>query len=70
MQIPEKLTNIFTYENLLRAFKKAAKNKRAKSDVSRFHENLYANLLRIERGFFHNKYPDIIYHSFVIERPK
>lgn len=68
--VPEHLTEIFTFENLLSAFKKASKNKRKKKDVSLFRENLYGNLLRIERMFKHGKYPEIKYHSFIVEQPK
>lgn len=70
MKIPEHLTDIFTFENLLRAYKKASKNKRNKKDVSKFREHLYQNIYRIEKTFKHSKYPEIKYHSFIVEQPK
>lgn len=70
MKIPEHLTDIFTFENLLHAYKKASKNKRNKKDVSKFRNNLYQNIYRIEKTFKHGKYPKIKYHSFVVTQPK
>lgn len=62
LNIPEHLTDIFTFENLLHAYKKASKNKRNKKDVSKFRNNLYQNIYRIEKTFKHGKYPEIKYH--------
>lgn len=65
-----KLTDIFTFENLLRAFKKSAKGRRKKKDTQRFKENLYQNIGRIVRTFKRGEYPKIEYHSFTVYEPK
>lgn len=70
VSIPEKLTDIFTFENLLKAFNKAAKSKRQKADVHKFKKDLFKNLMNIVRLFKRGKYPDIEYYSFIIEKPK
>lgn len=38
MYVPEHLTEIFTFENLLKAFRSSASNHRHKADVQEFFE--------------------------------
>lgn len=70
MYIPEHLTEIFTFENLLKAFRSSASNHRHKADVQEFLNHLYLNIRRIEKIFKKGEYPEITYHSFVVKQPK
>lgn len=70
MYVPEHLTEIFTFENLLKAFRSSASNHRHKEDVQEFLNHLYLNIRRIEKIFKKGKYPEITYHSFVVTEPK
>jgi len=51
MYVPEHLTEIFTFENLLKAFRSSASNHRHKEDVQEFLNHLYLNIRRIEKTF-------------------
>ena len=70
MYVPEHLTEIFTFENLLKAFRSSASNHRHKADVQEFLNHLYLNIRRIEKIFKRGEYPEITYHSFVVKQPK
>ena len=70
MYVPEHLTEIFTFENLLKAFRSSASNHRHKEDVQEFLNHLYLNIRRIEKTFKKGEYPEITYHSFVVKQPK
>ena len=70
MYVPEHLTEIFTFENLLKAFRSSASNHRHKADVKEFLNHLYLNIPRIEKTFKKGEYPEITYHSFVVTQPK
>ena len=70
MYVPEHLTEIFTFENLLKAFRSSASNHRHKEDVQEFLNHLYLNIRRIEKIFKKGEYPEITYHSFVVKQPK
>lgn len=70
MYVPEHLTEIFTFENLLKAFRSSASNHRHKVDVQEFLNHLYLNIRRIEKIFKKGEYPEITYHSFVVTQPK
>lgn len=70
MYVPEHLTEIFTFENLLKAFRSSASNHRHKVDVQEFLNHLYLNIRRIEKTFKKGEYPEITYHSFVVKQPK
>ena len=70
MDTPSTLCEIFTFENLLYAYKKAVRCKRKKKAAIAFRENLYQNIDRITRTFAKGKYPPIIYHCFTIYEPK
>lgn len=70
MYVPEHLTEIFTFENLLKAFRSSASNHRHKEDVQQFLNHLYLNIRRIEKIFKKGEYPEITYHSFVVKQPK
>lgn len=70
MYVPKHLTEIFTFENLLKAFRSSASNHRHKEDVQEFLNHLYLNIRRIEKIFKKGEYPEITYHSFVVKQPK
>lgn len=70
MNVPEHLTEIFTFENLLKAFRSSASNHRHKADVQEFLNHLYLNIRRIEKTFKRGEYPEITYHSFIVTEPK
>ena len=65
-----KLVDIFTRENLTRAFRKASKNRGKKKDVIAFKENLASNIGMLEKIFQDGNYPQVLYHSFEITEPK
>ena len=61
---------IVSFENLLKAFKKAAKGKRERDYVLSFTDKLEDNLLELQRDLIENSYKPGDYKSFQIYFPK
>jgi len=61
---------ITTFENLHKAYHKAAKGKRRKPEVAAFEFDLESNLLRLEEALVAKTYRPGDYHSFYIRDPK
>ena len=65
-----KLTEIFTFEHLLKSYRKCAKGKRHKREVMEFKEDLFININYIVDLFAKGYYPEITYYSFMVYEPK
>ena len=65
-----KLTEIFTFGNLLKSYRKCAKGKRHKKEVMEFRMDLYNNINYIVDLFKDGYYPEIKYYSFIVHEPK
>ncbi|HSF82804.1 MAG TPA: reverse transcriptase/maturase family protein [Anaerolineales bacterium] len=61
---------ITAFENLRRAFKKAARGKRKRPDVAGFEYRLEANLLALQQDLLAETYTPGAYYSFRIQDPK
>ncbi len=61
---------ITTFENLLLAFKKAAKGKRGRKSVAVFEHRLEENLLALQHALRDKTYKPGQYRSFYIHEPK
>ena len=61
---------IVSFQNLLSAFRKAAKGKRSKASVSTFEYNLEDNLLTLQRELREDHYRPGPYTNFTIHEPK
>jgi hypothetical protein len=61
---------LYGWDNLLLAYRKAAKGKRGHADVAEFEYRLEANLLRLQRELQEQTYQPGAYHSFYIHDPK
>jgi retron-type reverse transcriptase len=62
--------NLYDWENLLLAYRKAAKGKRGHADVAEFEYRLEDNLLQLQRELQDQSYQPGAYHSFYIHDPK
>ena len=62
--------NIYDWDNLLLAYRKAAKGKRGHADVAEFEYRLEENLLQLQRELQDQTYQPGAYHSFYIHDPK
>lgn len=61
---------IYTYENLLKAYRKARKNKRYRTEVLAYTARLSENLLELQEDFKMCTYHPQPYRSFTIYEPK
>ena len=61
---------IYTYENLLKAYRKARKNKRYRTEVLAYTARLSENLLELQEDFKTCTYHPQPYRSFTIYEPK
>ncbi|GAB4542438.1 MAG: RNA-directed DNA polymerase [Anaerolineales bacterium] len=61
---------LYDWDNLLRAYRKAAKGKRGHADVAEFEYRLEDNLLQLQRELRDESYTPGAYHSFYIHDPK
>lgn len=61
---------LYDWENLLLAYRKAAKGKRGHADVAEFEYRLEENLLQLQRELQEQTYEPGKYHSFYIRDPK
>lgn len=61
---------IYTYENLLKAYRKARKNKRYRTEVLAYTARLSENLLELQKDFKTCTYHPQPYRSFTIYEPK
>ena len=62
--------NIYDWENLLLAYRKASKGKRGLADVAAFEYKLEDNVLRLQHELKEQTYQPGAYHSFYIHDPK
>ncbi|MFZ5881425.1 MAG: reverse transcriptase domain-containing protein [Chloroflexota bacterium] len=62
--------SLFDWDNLLLAYRKAAKGKRGHTDVAAFEYRLEDNLLQLQRELQDQSYQPGEYHSFYIHDPK
>jgi retron-type reverse transcriptase len=62
--------NLYDWENLLHAYRKASKGKRGHADVAEFEYRLEDNLLQLQRELQNQTYQPGEYHSFYIHDPK
>ena len=63
-------TQIYTWDNLYRAYRKARKGKRSRPPAATFEFNQEANLLRLQRELLAKSYRPGSYYSFYIHEPK
>ncbi len=61
---------IYSFENLLNAYKKARKNKRYKNEVLEFGKNLEENLIIIQNELIYESYKPSRYREFIVHEPK
>ncbi|MCF7793247.1 MAG: reverse transcriptase/maturase family protein [Candidatus Cloacimonetes bacterium] len=61
---------IYSWKNLVTAFKKARKSKRSKEEVADFEYNLENNLLNIQESLLQNNFSFSGYKHFIIKEPK
>jgi len=61
---------LHSFDNLLLAYRKAAKGKRGHADVAEFEYRLEENLLHLQRELEDQTYQPGAYHSFYIHDPK
>jgi len=61
---------VYAWENLLLAFRKARRGKRAKPDVCRFEFNVEEELLGLQENLMGRPYAPGEYHHFRIHDPK
>ena len=61
---------IVSFDNLLLAFKKAAKGKRSKASVAAFEYDLEPNLFQLQAELRSGDYQPGGYHNFIIKSPK
>jgi len=61
---------LYSWENLLLAYRKASKGKRGQPNVASFEYKLEDNLLRLQRELRDKTYQPGAYHSFYIHDPK
>lgn len=61
---------LYSFENLLLAYRKASKGKRGHADVAEFEYHLEENLFRLQRELREQTYQPGLYHSFYIHDPK
>jgi len=64
------MMQLYDWDNLLLAYRKAAKGKRGHADVADFEYRLEANLLQLQRELKDQNYQPGEYHSFYIHDPK
>ncbi|MBK8783145.1 MAG: hypothetical protein IPO22_15360 [Anaerolineales bacterium] len=62
--------NLYDWDNLLLAYRKASKGKRGLADVAEFEYKLEDNLLQLQRELQEQTYQPGEYHSFYIHDPK
>ena len=62
--------SVYEWDNLLFAYRKAAKGKRGHFDVAKFEYRLEDNLLQLQRELREQTYQPGKYHSFYIHDPK
>lgn len=62
--------SIYDWDNLLLAYRKAAKSKRGHADVAEFEYRLEENLLQLQQELKDQTYQPGVYHSFYIHDPK
>ena len=62
--------SLYDWDNLLLAYRKAAKGKRGHADVAEFEYRLEENLLQLQREISDRTYQPGAYHSFYIHDPK
>ena len=61
---------IFAWDNLFLAYRKAAQSKRGKGPAARFEYKLEDNLVELEQELRDKSYRPGQYHSFYIHEPK
>lgn len=61
---------IYSFQNLFKAYLKARKNKRYKDDVLQFSANLEENLIQLQNELIHKTYEPGRYHEFYVYDPK
>jgi len=61
---------VWAFDNLYRAYRKARKGKRGKAPAATFEWNLEANLIQLQRELADKAYKPGPYHSFYIHEPK
>jgi len=61
------MMQLYDWDNLLLAYRKAAKGKRGHADVADFEYRLEANLLQLQRELKDQNYQPGEYHSFYIQ---
>ncbi|MBI3151063.1 MAG: hypothetical protein HYZ21_02940 [Chloroflexi bacterium] len=64
------MNQLYDWDNLLLAYRKASKGKRGHADVAEFEYRLEANLLQLQRELQSQTYQPGEYHSFYIHDPK
>lgn len=63
-------TTLYTWDNLLLAYRRAAKGKRSQANVARFEHRLEENLLTLQQDLREQRYTPGPYTSFYIHEPK
>jgi len=66
----ELFSNVYQWDNLLLAYRKASKGKRGKSPAASFEYKLEENLLDLQKELQTKTYKPLPYHSFYIHDPK
>ena len=64
------MNQLYDWDNLLLAYRKASKGKRGHADVAEFEYRLEDNLLQLQRELQDQTYQPGEYHSFYIHDPK
>jgi retron-type reverse transcriptase len=62
--------NVYDWENLLLAYRKASKGKRGLADVAEFEYKLEEHLFQLQAELKNKSYQPGAYHSFYIHDPK
>ncbi len=62
--------NLYIWDNLLLAYRKASQGKRGHADVAEFEYRLEDNLLQLQQELSNQTYQPGAYHSFYIHDPK
>ena len=63
-------SQLYSFDNLLLAYRKASKGKRGSPDVAEFEYRLEDNLFQLARELQDQTYQPGAYHSFYIHDPK
>jgi len=61
---------IYTFENLYTAYRKARRGKRSRVAVAAFEFDMEHNLLELQRELCDQTYRPGAYHNFIIREPK